>query len=45
MSSHPTSKARRERQKIKRKYARLREDLQLSGDLPTTPDGRCGRRW
>jgi hypothetical protein len=39
VSSHPTSKARRKRQKIKRRYARLREDLQLSGDLPATLQG------
>ena len=39
MSSHPTSKARRKRQKIKRKYARLREDCQLAGIIETTPDG------
>jgi hypothetical protein len=30
MSSHPTSKARRKRQKVKRKYARAREDAQLA---------------
>lgn len=39
MASHPTSKARRKRQKIKRKYARLREDCQLEGILETTPEG------
>src|SRR4051812_6658115 len=39
MSSHPTSKARRRRQKLKRRYARLREDAQLAGIIPTTPEG------
>src|SRR5215217_523553 len=39
MASHPTSKARRKRQRIKRRYARLREDLQLSGELETLPQG------
>src|SRR5262245_52005312 len=39
MSSHPTSKARRRRQKLKRKYARLREDCQLAGMIETTPEG------
>lgn len=38
MSSHPTSKSRRRRQKIKRKYARLREDCQLSSIIETTPE-------
>ena len=39
MSGHPTSKARRKRQKIKRKYARLREDCQLACIIETTPEG------
>src|SRR4051794_11339167 len=39
MSSHPTSKARRKRQKIKRVYARLREDCQLADILDMTPEG------
>jgi hypothetical protein len=39
MSSHPTSKARRRRQKLKRKYARLREDCQLAGIIETSPTG------
>jgi hypothetical protein len=38
MGSHPTSKARRRRQKLKRKYARLREDAQLAGIIETTPE-------
>jgi hypothetical protein len=37
--SHPTSKARRRRQKRKREYARLREDCQLAGIIETTPEG------
>jgi hypothetical protein len=37
MSNHPTSKARRRRQKLKRQYARLREDCQLEGIIETTP--------
>jgi hypothetical protein len=39
VSSHPTSKARRRRQKIKRRYARLREDCQLADIIDTTPSG------
>ena len=39
MSSHPTSKARRRRQKLKRRYARLREDAQLADIIETTPEG------
>jgi hypothetical protein len=39
MSSHPTSKARRRRQKLRRKYARLREDAQLAGVIETVPEG------
>jgi len=39
MSSHPTSKARRKRQKLKRVYARLREDCQLAGVIETVPEG------
>src|SRR4051812_15065099 len=37
MSSHPTSKARRKRQKLKRVYARLREECQLADIVETTP--------
>lgn len=37
--SHPTSKARRKRQMIKRKYARLREDCQLADIIETIPEG------
>src|SRR5438270_6182508 len=39
MSSHPTSKARRRRQKLKWNYARFREDCQLFGIIETTPEG------
>jgi hypothetical protein len=39
MGSHPTSKARRKRQQLKRRYARLREDCQLEGIIETTPEG------
>lgn len=39
MSSHPTSKARRKRQRLKQKYAGLREDCQLSDIVDTTPEG------
>src|SRR5436190_1378655 len=39
MGRHPTSKARRKRQKIKRKYARFREDAQLAGEEPVLPAG------
>lgn len=39
MGSHPTSKARRKRQKLKRKYARLREDAQLADIIETTAEG------
>jgi hypothetical protein len=39
MSSHPTSKARRKRQKLKRAYAKARKDCQLLGIIDTTPEG------
>ncbi len=39
MSSHPTSKARKKRQKLRRKFAKLREDCQLAGIIETTPEG------
>ena len=44
MSGHPTSKARRRRQKLKRRYARLREDAQLLGLIPTVPSGAVTTR-
>jgi len=39
MSSRPTSKARKRRQKLKRRYAMLRESCQLAGTIETTPEG------
>jgi hypothetical protein len=39
MSSHPTSKSRRRRQKRRREYARLREYCQLAGIIETSPEG------
>jgi hypothetical protein len=38
MSSHPTSKARRRRQKLKRRYAKVREVAQLTGVIETVPE-------
>ncbi len=37
-ASKPTSKARRKRQKTKDRYAHAREDAQLEGLIPTTPE-------
>ncbi len=37
--SKPTSKARSHRQKVKEKYSKAREDAQLAGIIPTTPEG------
>lgn len=37
--SKPTNKRRNERQEIKRKYSHSREDAQLLGIIPTTPEG------
>lgn len=37
--SKPTSKAKHRKQKIKARYAKAREDAQLAGVIPTTPDG------
>jgi hypothetical protein len=42
--SHPTTKARRQRQKLKRAYSRLREDCQLKGFIETTPEGAVRTR-
>ncbi len=36
--SKPTSKARNARQKLKDRYAHAREDAQLAGLIPTTPE-------
>jgi hypothetical protein len=38
MASHPTNKKRRARQKLKRHYGRAREDAQLAGLIPMTPE-------
>ncbi len=38
MASHPTSKKRSHRQKVKDRYAHAREDAQLAGLIPTTPE-------
>ena len=37
--SHPTSKARNQRQKAKKKAARDRESASASGVIATTPEG------
>lgn len=37
--SHPTSKRRRQKQLLKEKYAKTREDAQLAGLIHTTPEG------
>ena len=37
--SHPTSKNRSARQKLKERYAKAREDAQLYGLVETTPEG------
>lgn len=39
MASHPTSKARNKKQTLKQTYAKAREDAQLHGVIPTTPEG------
>ncbi len=39
MASHPTSKARNKKQVLKQTYAKVREDAQLHGVIPTTPEG------
>ena len=36
--SHPTSKRRAQRQKLKERYAKARDDAQLAGLIPTTPE-------
>lgn len=38
MAKHNTSKARNKRQKAKTTYRKKREDAQLSGEIPTTPE-------
>jgi hypothetical protein len=39
MANHATSRNRNRRQKLKRQYARIREEAQLQGIVPTTPEG------
>lgn len=39
MAAHATSKGRNKRSKVKRKYSKTREDAQLCGVIPTTPEG------
>lgn len=37
--SKPTSKTRNRKQKVREKYSKAREDAQLAGIIPTTPEG------
>lgn len=37
--SKPTSKARNHKQEVKQRYSKAREDAQLCGLIPTTPEG------
>lgn len=39
MASHPTSKKRNQAKKARVRYSKKREDAQLSGAIPTTPEG------
>lgn len=39
MAAHATSKGRNKKQKLKEQYSKLREDAQLHGVIPTTPEG------
>ncbi len=39
MAKHPTGPRRKAKQKLKEKYARVREDAQLGGVIATTPEG------
>lgn len=39
MATHPTSKRRRQKQQLKERYAKVREDAQLADLIPTTPEG------
>lgn len=39
MASHPTNKRRKEKQRLKERYAKAREDAQLADIIPTTPEG------
>lgn len=37
--SHPTSKRRKQKQLLKARYAKVREEAQLADIIPTTPEG------
>ncbi len=39
MATHGTSKNRNKRQKLKQTFSKLREEAQLQGIVPTTPEG------
>lgn len=39
MASHPTNRSRNLKQNLKVMYAKVREDAQLYGVIPTTPEG------
>lgn len=39
MASHPTNKRRKDKQRLKERYAKVREDAQLADIIPTTPEG------
>ena len=39
MAKHPTGKRRNAKQKIKKRYAKSREDAQLAGVIETSPEG------
>ena len=39
MANHPTSRARGLKQNLKEHYAKVREEAQLQGLIPTTPEG------
>lgn len=37
--THPTTKRRKDRQRLKERYAKVREDAQLAGIIPVEPEG------
>lgn len=39
MGKHRTTKGRNQRQKLKKNYAKMREEAQLTGVIPTVPEG------
>ena len=43
MSSHPSSRNRHRRVKLRNHYAKIREDVQLHGIIETTPEGAVRR--